>query len=146
MSCNSAQVSGETDKQTSNHDSNMSIAYIIKRGTNFCSLHCPNQHVNRVFRWHVLDKSSPTTQVYRLHVCKSTKKTIKSAIRCFFLDKSLSGLYNGTKSCREIYHISPATPLGVPCGVFFYLNLLGVPPTTLFYTCMGNSKNIKSRA
>ena len=98
----------------------------------------------------MLSKPLPTSQVYLLYLCKSTIFVKKGVIRCFFLDKTLIYLYNGTKAHREIplyprfpLNSSFHTPPGVPAGVFFCLNPFGTLPTRSFHTHIDNLKNTK---
>ena len=87
VSFNCIQVSGETTKQTSRDASNMGLALFSELWDRLISLHrpvCTSQEENCR---DVLDLSSPTTQVYRLYIYKSTIK-IKKGVYCgIFLTK-----------------------------------------------------------
>ena len=166
-------VSGETDKQTSNQASNISVSYLfVDVGGLFCSLTPQLLKLNGVFggvcyvnlcphhKYTVYNYVSQQEYTHRLSFLLK-----KINLPTNFVDKSENYLYNEVKTLREITHYPPATPTrrfhtpsGYPVGVFFCLNSAGVTcrgtptrrlhphrgiPTRRFHSHIGNLQNTK---
>ena len=114
----STHVSGETDKQTSNQASNISVSYLfVDVGGLFCSLTPQLLKVKWVFggvcyvnlcphhKYTVYNYVSQQEYTHRLSFLLK-----KLNLPTNFVDKSENYLYNEVKTLREITQYPPVTP------------------------------------